>query len=351
VADPQDPKHVVALRWTVTAILAYLAFEVVRPFLAPLGWASIIVIVFYPVHARLGRRFGPSRAALLTTLLVAFVVIVPLAIVATAFVNEALDAIRGLQEAAARGEFEWIEAAFRRWLRRVPVGNRPDLTSAVLGATQRGAVIVGAYSGSVLRNVAVFVFDLIVVLFSTFFLFRDAPSVVSTIRDVLPLDEGARDRLLRETADVINVSVRSSVAVAGLQGLLGGLLFAAVGIQAPVFWGVVMAFFCLLPLGAWLVWLPAAVVLAVAGDFWRALVVAGVGFGVVSAVDNVLRPMLLSGRTRMNGLLVFVSLLGGVAAFGALGLVLGPVVLATAMSVITVYTESRRQSAGAERTL
>jgi Ca2+-transporting ATPase len=112
-----------------------------------------------------------------------------------------------------------------------------------------------------------------------------------------------------------------------------------------------MAFFCLLPLGAWLVWFPAAIVLAAAGDFWRALVVAGVGFGVVSAVDNVLRPMLLSGRTRMNGLLVFVSLLGGVAAFGALGLVLGPVVLATATSVITVYAESRRQPAGAERTL
>ena len=101
-------------------------------------------------------------------------------------------------------------------------------------------------------------------------------------------------------------------------------MFAAVGIDAPVFWGVVMAWFCLLPLGAWVVWLPAAILLAASGSPGRAAVVALLGFGIVSAVDNFLRPMLLSGRTSMNGLLVFISLLGGMAAFGAIGLVLGP---------------------------
>lgn len=341
VLPVQNHRHDVALGWIAAAVLAYLVFLVVRPFLAPLGWAAVIAIVFHPLHVRLSRRVRPSRAALLTTLLVAIAVIGPISLLATAFVNEALDAAGRLQQAVARGEFAWIEGGFRRIVERVPALNRPDLTAAVLDAAQRGAMALGAYSGSVLRNVATFVFDLGLALFASFFLLRDGTRIVAAIRAVLPLDAAARDRLIDETADLIGVSVRSSVAVAALQGFLGGCVFAAVGIGAPVFWGVVMAFFCLLPLGAWIVWLPAAILLAAAGEVTRAVIVAASGFGIVSAVDNFLRPVLLSGRTSMNGLLVFISLLGGMAAFGAIGIVVGPVVVATAAALFTVYANQR----------
>ena len=123
-----------------------------------------------------------------------------------------------------------------------------------------------------------------------------------------------------------------------MQGLLGGLLFARSD-HAPVFWGVVMMFFCLLPFGAWVVWLPAALLFFASGDWLRGVILAGVGLGVVSTADNVLRPWLLRGTARMNGLLVLISLLGGMAVFGALGLVLGPTLMATAVGVLRTYTK------------
>ena len=119
--------------------------------------------------------------------------------------------------------------------------------------------------------------------------------------------------------------------------MLGGILFAALGIQAPVFWGVVMFFFCLLPFGAWVIWLPAAIIFFASGDWTRGAILAGFGVGVVSMVDNVLRPWLLSGRAQMNGLLVLISLLGGVQVFGSLGLVIGPTLMATAIGILRTY--------------
>lgn len=341
----------VVVGWLAAAGLFYLTFLIIRPFLAPLGWATVIAIVSRPLYARLLRRFSPSRAALITTVLVAIIVIAPLSIIATAFVNEALEAFRDFQEALANGRLDWIERVSRRVMEALPVmPNGSDLGTALLQATQRAALALAAFSGSILRNLVTFVFKLVLALFASFFLLRDSEYLVWIVRATLPLEADTREHLIAQTADLITVSVGSAVLVAGLQGLLGGLVFAAVGIEAPVFWGVVMAWLCLLPLGAWVVWLPAAILLAISGQYGRALIVAGLGFGIVSAIDNFLRPMLLSGSTSMNGLLVFVSLLGGMAAFGALGLVLGPVILAIAVAVLTVYAESQRQSGTPERT-
>jgi predicted PurR-regulated permease PerM len=136
----------------------------------------------------------------------------------------------------------------------------------------------------------------------------------------------------------------SAILVAGAQGAAGGILFWALGIGAPVFWGVTMAFFSLLPVGAWIIWLPAGLWLLVNGSTAKGVIVLVVGMGVVSAIDNVLRPALLAGRAQMNGLLVLISLLGGIAAFGLIGLVIGPVIVATAASLLSAYT-----GPGAER--
>jgi predicted PurR-regulated permease PerM len=158
------------------------------------------------------------------------------------------------------------------------------------------------------------------------------------------MEESARERLLSQIRALVSVSVTSAGIVAGVQGLLGGLVLAAVGIEAPVFWGVVMGFCCLLPLGAWVVWLPAAIYLWANGFVIRAIILVALGLGIVSAVDNVLRPMLLSERTSLNGLLIFVALLGGLGAFGALGLVLGPLLVAVLLALLTSYVDSSERS-------
>ncbi|MFQ5663096.1 MAG: AI-2E family transporter, partial [Terriglobia bacterium] len=172
-----------------------------------------------------------------------------------------------------------------------------------------------------------------------FYLFRDGPALLARLRDALPLEPQQRDHLLRTAQDVLYATVYSSFVVAVMQGVLGGMTFWLLGIKAALFWGVVMGFLALLPaLGPWLIWLPAALFFLLGGKLGHALVLLVVGVAVISLADNFLRPMLISGRTRLNGLLVFISVLGGLAVFGLLGIVLGPIVVAVGAAVVEAYT-------------
>jgi len=330
----------VALMWTGLVALAYLVYLVVSPFLVPLGWACVLAVVTHPVHAKMARRWGAGRAAAVTTLAVTLLLIVPAVALVIAFVREAIGIAATLQQALADGRLAWIERAWLQVRQRLPAASNIDV--AVLGADalRRGAAFLAAQSGSAFRNIAGFLFDLVLAPFAMFFLLRDADAIMSGVRRLLPMREAAREELIVRTRELISAGVTSSAIVAGLQGLLGGIAFAAVGIDAAVFWGVVMAFVCLLPFGAWIIWLPAAILLGVGGAITRALILAGVGFGIVSMVDNVVRPMLLSGRAQMNGLVIFVSLLGGLSVFGLLGIVLGPVLIVTALAILTAYVKA-----------
>jgi predicted PurR-regulated permease PerM len=150
--------------------------------------------------------------------------------------------------------------------------------------------------------------------------------------------------MIAEAGELIHASVSAGFIVATVQGLLGGITLALLGFAAPVFWGVIMAFFSLLPIGAGIVWTPAAVWLLLTGNVAKGVTLIIIGVAVIGLVDNFLRPALLSGRTQLNGLLVFVSLLGGLSAFGFLGLVLGPVIMATAIGMLDAYTKDRRMT-------
>ena len=162
------------------------------------------------------------------------------------------------------------------------------------------------------------------------------------VRRLLPMQDAAREELIARTRDLISAGVTSAAIVATLQGLLGGIAFAVVGIGAPVFWGVVMAFFCLLPFGAWIIWFPAAILLGVDGAIARALILGGLGLGIVSMADNIVRADAAERGADMNGLIIFVSLLGGLNVFGLLGLVLGPILVVTALALLTTYIDDDR---------
>jgi predicted PurR-regulated permease PerM len=335
-----DREHVAAvLFYAALALFVYFVYRMVAPFLVPLGWAAVLTIVFHPVHRRFEARYGPTRAAALSTAAVAVIIIAPILIVTTAFVREAVDAAGDLQRAVSDGRLAPLERAWE-WAQNRAMGERRfDIASAAVDVARRLAAFLAAQAGNFLQNVFVFVFDLVVALFAAYFLFRDGDAILHSIRRTLPVAHPLRERLIRQTSELVAATVEAAGIVAGVQGLLGGLLFAAVGINAPVFWGVVMMFLCLLPFGAWLVWVPAAILFFASGDWVRGAIVAAVGFGVVSSADNVLRPWLLSGRARMNGLLVLVSLLGGIQVFGSLGLVLGPTLMATAIGILRTYTD------------
>jgi predicted PurR-regulated permease PerM len=194
----------------------------------------------------------------------------------------------------------------------------------------------------VAANVASGLGSLFVTLFAMFFVLRDGPRLGALIRRVLPFAEAERERLIAETQDMVVASVGAGLAVAAVQGLVGGITFWAFGVAAPVAWGAAMAICSLIPVvGAFLVWGPLAVWWFLTGEFVRAIVLTIIGAGVIGSVDNVLRPLILSGRTSVSGLVIFLGLLGGVAAFGFVGLVLGPIVLVTAGTLLDALTRRR----------
>jgi predicted PurR-regulated permease PerM len=334
----------VALKWAGLALLGYLVYLIIEPFLIPLGWACVLAVIAYPTYHRLTRIWGRATAAAFTTLAVTLILIVPALLVTIAFVREAAELGTAVQNALGQGRLAWIERAWAALVRRVPAASNIDVGAMTTDTLRSSVAFLMTQSGSLFRNIAGFVIDLVLALFATFFLLRDADTIMAAVRRLLPMEEDAREELIGRARDLISAGVISSGVVAGVQGLLGGVAFAIVGIEAPVFWGVIIAFFCVLPFGAWVVWLPAAALLAIGGAITRAIVLAVVGLGIISMVDNVLRPMLLSGHARMNGLVIFVSLLGGLSVFGLLGLVLGPILVVTALALLT--THINRQGSG-----
>jgi predicted PurR-regulated permease PerM len=231
------------------------------------------------------------------------------------------------------------------WIQRQPLGrNLGRIDDYLKQASAWLAGVVANSAGVLVKNIVVLIVDFVVMLFALFFFFRDGEGIMKRLRRVLPFDATFRDRRIAEAGELIRASITSGFAVAIVQGTIGGIAFAVLGLGAPIFWGVMMVFFALLPLGAWVIWGPVAGWLLLTGQIGRGLTLIGIGAGVVGLVDNVLRPILMSGRTQMNGLLIFISLLGGLAAFGLLGLVLGPIIMATAISFVESYASERREN-------
>jgi predicted PurR-regulated permease PerM len=202
----------------------------------------------------------------------------------------------------------------------------------------RVAEFVAGQAGGLLKGVANFLFALVITLAVLFFLLRDASSFARALRRALPFGAEQNERLMNLTSDLVSASVTATIAVAAVQGVLGGATFALLGVSGAVLWGVMMFVLAFLPLiGATLVWLPAAAWLALSGSLAKGAVLALVGVLVLGNVDNVLRPLLLSGKSQMNTLVLIISLMGGVSAFGFIGIVLGPLVAAVLTALVESY--------------
>ena len=325
-------------------LLGYLLYLMFEPFLTPLAWAAIFGAFFHSRHKQLEARFGKTAAASLSTAAVAIIIVVPFVLIVMAFIDEARQTLGAIDLAAggSRG-LDRVQRAWS-WLQRQRFGRDiPNLDVILKMGASRIAGLVTEGAGVLARSIVVVVVNVIIMLFALFFFFRDGDAIMARLRRVLPFDPSFREGRIRETAELIKASISSGIIVALVQGAVGGVTFAFLGLGAPVFWGVIMAFFSLLPLGAWIVWMPVAVWLLLTGEIGRGVALVAIGAGGISLIDNVLRPILLAGRTQMNGLLVFISLLGGIATFGLLGLVLGPVIMATAISFVDAYATERRE--------
>ena len=337
------------LSYGALLLLGYLVFRISEPFLIPLAWSAVLAIFFFPAFLLLQKRMPVSRAALFCTLGVTLVLIVPVLLILLYAGREALEISARIRATiAGGGGVAGLTNFFEQFRHHLPASMQ-DID--FMGPLQQGAEKVASYvAGSLaamLKNLFTFFVDLFILLFALFFVFRDGEQILRAIRHLLPFEKALQDEMLSESRDLIFASVAVALLIAAIQGLLGGTAFAITRLPAPVFMGVLIAFFSIVPVvGSALIWGPAAAWLALDGHWGRAVLLVAICGGVAGTADNLVRPLLLRNRTRLNDLLLFISILGGLQVFGLLGLVVGPTIVAAALGVFRVYTEHREELEG-----
>lgn len=330
-----------ALIGMLLATLALLCLLILRPFLSPILWAAILAYVTWPLYRRLRCPFGSRRnlAAALMTLLMAAVAVVPLLGVLLLLQRELSDAYRAFTEFLSRGPHTlptairdvpglgpWLQNAFDRYSR-----DPAALAREFTGDLQYWGGQLAAFLGSVGRNLG----KVAITILTLFFYYRDGDSLLQQARRVILRFFGDRlDRSIATAGAMTRAVVRGFLATALGQGLIAGIGYWIFGIEAPVLLGVLTGVLSTAPvIGTAFVWAPLAVWLALAGYYWKSFLLVAWCSLLVHPVDNLLRPLLISNVTRVPFLLVMFGVIGGLAAFGFVGLFIGPIILGVATAI------------------
>jgi predicted PurR-regulated permease PerM len=334
------------LSYGTLILLGYLVFLIVLPFIVPLAWSAVFAIFFYPVYERLEKRFSPTISALICTIGVTLLLILPVLLVFLYATRQAVDATARIQTMVNSGTapvstevVEWARAKLPESLQSV------DFLGYLRQGAEKVASFLASKFGALVKNLFSFFVNLFILLFALFFMFRDGRKILHAVRHLMPFERELQDDMLKESGDLIFASVAVALLIAAIQGALGGLAFALTGLPTPVFMAVLIAFFSIVPVvGSALIWIPAAIWLVLTGHWGKAVLVLAICGGVAGVADNFVRPLLLRNRTRLNDLLLFISILGGLDVFGLLGLVAGPTIVAAALGVFQVYMNSRDET-------
>ena len=328
--------------WALGLLAAGLGVAVLLPFLAPILWASVLAILAHPIYARVRRVLRqPDVSALATILLTLVLVCLPLLAVGTIATAQLGEAARSLQGRGAGEALAGVERTLSPFASRVGIA---DLDLAALLQSNRETLVRAAegFAAKAVVGLGTTLFNLTVALFAMFFFLRDGASWTPTAVRLSGLgDERAREILARVKGTVVGVFL-GTIAVAVLQGIILGTTFALTGVPGALLLGVLVVVMGFVPvLGAPAVYVPAGVILLARGQPGAGLVVLLVGGLVASQVDNVLRPIFVGNSVSLHSLAVFLFILGGVALFGPVGVMAGPMALALLVGMRDLLLEGR----------
>ncbi|HYR96760.1 MAG TPA: AI-2E family transporter [Candidatus Binatus sp.] len=340
-----------AFFFAVFLFLLYQLYLFLSPFFAPLVWAGILALTFYPLTNWLGRAFGGRRTVVALTLVLAvtIVAIIPSFLLGSLLVREATGAYRRLQEAVQHGEILQLVEQIRGsrvgglWVRVAPLFEQlsVDLSDLLLRATNWVSDQIVDQATSLARNVLFSVVNFILMLVALFFFFRDGEAMAAGVRDLLPMERTHKEAIFARLYTTLSAVVQSMVVTAVTQGVLAGLGYWLIGgLTFSVFLGFITGLASFLPLaGPAFVWSGAAAYLALTGHVGRAIGLAVWGAAVVSTADNFIKPLFIGGRANLPTFLLLLSILGGLKVYGFLGVFLGPVVLATFFAFVDIYRQ------------
>ena len=345
--------------WLVTAfffvlflVLLYGAFLILSPFLKALTWAAILAVLFYPAYDWLLKLFkGKASLASLTVIVaIALVIVLPGIQIVGFLAEEVVQLVKSVSALVdGEGIEAWQQHPWIKWLlgwwsmlgvELAKLKFEIDLRKVVIQGAQLSSGVVLTQLTGVAQNVFLFVANVLLVLLALFFFLRDGAAFCYRLRRLLPMDPEHQERLFTNIVNAVTAVVHGCLVVAMIQGLLAGLAYWVLGVPYALVWGVATAFFALLPVGgSTIVTIPVTIYLFLQGGIIRGVLMAIWALGVVGGVDNVLKPIFIGTRLKLPVLFLFFGILGGLSVFGALGLILGPVLFALLAAFLDLYRE------------
>jgi predicted PurR-regulated permease PerM len=334
----------------IVAIAFYFFYLVFSPYLVSIVWAVILTLVFYPAYERLNGWLKNRRSlsSIVSTVLTIVIIVFPGVLLLFLLGHEVVEIYRFFEAGVKTGKFQfllkwyetpWIAEFVGRldpWLNL----SQLDLQNLILQTLRRLSSFVLNQSTKVVLGFSQLLFSFFLMAISMFYLFRDGERLLEGIKSLIPLTSGEKDLVFRRIREMVHATIFGGVLVSMIQGFLGGLAFWILGLPSPVLWGSVMALLAFVPVvGPFLVWIPAAILLVVHGQHYlKAIVLVLWGIVLVGLSDNFLRPILISGRTKLHTMILFFAVLGGLKAFGFLGLVAGPLVVTVCLAILDIYS-------------
>ena len=318
----------------LVAVISAAFFAMVWMFAMTVLLAAIFAGLSYPLYVRLTAQIGGRfrLAAVITLLMVLVLILGPLAAVLAAGANEALrlgqTLVPRLQQLASEPGVVFDRLQEVPGYAMLEPYREQIITRLAELIGDTGTFLFSAFSATT-KATALFVFNLFVLLYTMYFFLTGGPSLLRSVLAVLPLSELDKARMVDRFISVTRATLKGTVLIGTTQGILNGLAFWVVGIDGAIFWGTVMTVLSIIPgIGGALVWVPAAIILAVTGELVRAIGLSAFCGLVVGTIDNVMRPRLVGRDTEMHDLMIFFSTLGGLSLFGVTGFILGPLLAA-----------------------
>lgn len=330
--------------FSLIALLGLSFLYVIRPFLFPLFWAGIIAIMFHPFYAKINKHIDiPSVSSLISIILVLVLIFLPLVGVTMLLLQQVADLYRAIANINflenAQGLAQWLEGT-----RFAPyVGDLQNTwTEQASNITRTIGVYLFENVRSITQNAATFLGLTVVMFYILYYLFKDGSKVLRKLMELSPLGNKYETLMYEKFRAITAATLKSTFIIGGIQGALGGILFAIVGIKGALIWAVMMLVLSVIPaVGPTIVWVPAALYLFLTGQVWQGVVVL-IGGVVISTIDNLIRPPLVGKDTEMHPVIVLISTLGGIATFGISGFIIGPIIAAMFLSIITIYNHYYR---------
>ena len=328
----------------VSVVIAWLCWQLIKPFVPSITWALVLAVLAYPLHERIRQRIKwQSVAAGLSVVAVTLVIALPATLVVRQAGVEAASSMNDLRELASADRWK---LAIERFPRLAPLRDWIESEVNIEKQVDDASTQVAKGVKNVLQRLVDVAMATLITLFLLFYFLRDEDRILRTLAELVPLAPSEAELMRKDVRDAISAIVFGTLVVAVVQGALGGVMFWILGLPAPILWGSIMAVLAILPLfGAALVWVPAALFLAIDGDWGKAILLTAWGTIVVGLIDNLLLPVLVKNRLRVHTVMVFIAVLGGLFAFGATGAVLGPLILAIALALVEIWR--RRMAQGA----